>query len=137
MQADARLADAAKRQDAATLQALVKQKTDVNAAQPDGMTALLWSAYWGDEPSVALLLAAGAQVNVANRYGVTPAWAAAARGDEPGERILTRLLKAGADAKYANADGKTLLMVAASAGRPDVMRELLSRGQKSMRVKRI
>jgi ankyrin repeat protein len=128
VQADTRLADAAKRQDAATLQALVKQKTDVNAAQPDGMTALLWSAYWGDEPSVALLLAAGAQVNVANRYGVTPAWAAAARGDEPGERILTRLLKAGADAKYANADGKTLLMVAASAGRPDVMRELLSRG---------
>ena len=41
--ADARLADAVMRADRETVRSLLQQKIDVNATQPDGMTALHWA----------------------------------------------------------------------------------------------
>src|SRR5678816_2701875 len=66
------LADAARQQDRAAIRALIKQKGDVNAPQPDGATALHWATHWDDMESVELLLSAGAAVNARNDYGVTP-----------------------------------------------------------------
>ena len=70
---DLSLVDAAKAQDWAEVQALLKSgRTDVDAAQPDGATALAWSAYWDDAKTAERLLRSGADANAANDYGVTP-----------------------------------------------------------------
>ena len=58
-------------QDKAGVRALVAQKADVNAPQPDGTTALTWAARANDLELVDLLLAAGANVRAANREGAT------------------------------------------------------------------
>ena len=66
------VADAVMRGDAAAVRALLAQKTDVNAAQADGATALHWAVYREDLATTDLLIQAGANVKVANREGATP-----------------------------------------------------------------
>ena len=51
----------------------------VTAVAPDGTTALHWAARGGDAVALDLLIKAGADVNAANRYGVTPLALAVAR----------------------------------------------------------
>lgn len=45
---DARLIDAAKRNDPAAIRASIKQNVDVNAVAAEGATALHWAAEWDD-----------------------------------------------------------------------------------------
>src|SRR5262245_65341207 len=66
------VADAAERRDKALVRTLLDAKTDVNATQIDGTTALHWAAYNDDAEIAALLVRAGANVNAVNRYGVPP-----------------------------------------------------------------
>ena len=54
--ADLRLLDAVKRRDHKSFAALLRAKADVNAAQPDGATALAWAAYLDDRDSALALL---------------------------------------------------------------------------------
>ena len=70
--ADASLPDAAQHKDARGVRELLSRKVDVNASQPDGMTALHWAVYYDDLDLVGRLLGAGANARAANRYGVTP-----------------------------------------------------------------
>jgi ankyrin repeat protein len=119
-------ADAAQRKDKNAIRALIKQRADVNAAQPDGTTALHWAAHWNDGELVDLLLRAGANAKAANRYGATPLSAAVTSGSAA---MIEALLKAGADPKtLTTKDGETVLMTAARAGNTDVVRILLNRG---------
>lgn len=119
-------ADAAQKKDLSALRALVQRKADVNAAQPDGTTALHWAVMWNNDEAVSLLIRAGANVKAANRYGATPLSEAVAAG---GAAMIDALLKAGADAKtLTTADGETVLMTAARAGNVDAVRLLLDRG---------
>ena len=87
------LADAVQRGDTPRIQALLKQKADVNAPQPDGATALHWAAYRSDADSAAALLRAGANISAKNKYGVTPLALAA---DQGSTAVLDLFLKAGA-----------------------------------------
>jgi uncharacterized protein len=120
------IADVAMKGDMDALRSLVKQHPgDVNAAQPDGGTALLWAAYWNDEAAVEQLIAAGANVNAANHYGVTPLSQACINGNAP---MVEALLKAGADANTFQAEGQTALMTAAKAGSADAVKALLDHG---------
>jgi ankyrin repeat protein len=68
--AGADAADAAQRNDLAALRAMVARRVNVNAAQPDGTTALHWAAHWNDVETVKLLLRAGA--NPAATTGSAP-----------------------------------------------------------------
>ncbi len=121
--ASAQIADAVEHRDKDAVQALVKQRVNVNATQPDGTTALHWAAHWNDLETVNLLLRAGANPKISNRYGATPLSEAASVGNAP---MIEALLKAGADAKaLTTADGETVLMTAARAGNVDAVRILL------------
>src|SRR6195256_5372053 len=69
---DSRLADAAMQRDAPAVRALLGQKVDVNMPGKDGTPALHWAVRADDVETVRLLIAAGADPKLANRYGVTP-----------------------------------------------------------------
>ena len=124
--ASAQIADAVEHRDSEAVRSLLKQKTNVNATQPDGSTALHWAAHWNDLETVNLLLRAGADPKIANRYGDTPLSEAATQGNAA---MIEALLKAGADPKtLTTADGETVLMTAARAGNADAVRILLEHG---------
>jgi ankyrin repeat protein len=125
---EAPLADAMRQQDKQAVLALLAKKTDVNATQPDGATALHWAVYAEDADITSRLIRAGADVNVRNNYGVSPLALAAKHGNTT---IIDLLMKAGADPNdkinYINAD-ETPLMHAARAGRVDAVNMLLLAG---------
>jgi uncharacterized protein len=121
------VADAAMKGDKTTLRSLLRQKTDVNAPQVDGATALHWAIYRDDTEMADLLIRAGADVKAANREGVTPLSMAALYGNAP---MIARLLKAGAEAAEVGPNGQTVLMVAARNGNPDAIKVLLEGGAK-------
>ncbi len=119
------LADAAMNQDKAAVAALLNQHADVNAAQADGSTALLWAAHWDDVETADLLIRAGANAKAANRYGITPLFQAAMNGDAA---MVEKLLKAGADPNAAQSEGETVLMTAARSGNADAVKALIEHG---------
>jgi uncharacterized protein len=123
--ADSLVADAVKSQNLARVRALLKQRADVNATQPDGTTALHWAAQWNDLETADLLLKAGARVNAGNDYGATPLWLAAMNGSIP---FIERLLAAGADPNIGLPTGETALMTAARTGSVGAVRALARRG---------
>jgi len=122
--ADTALIEAIKKQDKRTALALIRQRTPVRQAEPDGTTPLHWAVDVGDLELVQALLRAGA-TNAANRYGTTPLELAAENGNA---RIIDALLSAGADAKGATVEGETVLMTASRTGNVEAMRMLLARG---------
>jgi ankyrin repeat protein len=122
---DYRLAEAAKKRDKAAIRVLLKQKVDINAAQPDGATALHWAAYWDDVETLDLLIARGASVNVANEYAATPLWVACANRHPA---VVQKLIAAGADPNKGLLSGETVLMRCAFTGDPAAVEALLVRG---------
>lgn len=123
--AGALLADAAEKLDRGTIRALLKKRTAVDTPQIDGMTALHWATYHDDPELADLLVSAGANVNVANRYGVTPLSLACTNGNAA---VVDLLLKAGADPNAALPGGETPLMTAARTGKIGPVKALLARG---------
>ena len=122
---DRPLIDAARSTDREAIRRLVQEKVDVNAAEPDGTTALHWASYRDDGESADLLIKAGANVNAANDLGATPLWTASLNGSAT---MVRRLLQAGANPNAALLLGETPLMVAARSGNPDVVEQLLAKG---------
>ena len=118
------LADAVERMDRPGIDALLKQRVDVNATQVDGMTALHWAAYQDDVAIAKRLIDAGAKANAANRYGVTPLSLACTNGDGP---LVELLLQGGADPDLALPGGETPLMTAARSGALGAVKALLAR----------
>ena len=119
------LIDAVKNGDRAALKALLQKKADVNVADTDGSTALLWASYRDDLEAADLLLRAGAKVNAANDLNVTPLWPACQNGSAA---MVRRLLDKGADPNTTLLSGETPLMVAARSGHPDVVELLVAKG---------
>lgn len=120
----ASLADALEKKDFALARLLIAD-TNVNAAQPDGMTALHWAAHHDDLATAKLLLAAGANAKAENRYGVTPLALACTNGNAA---LIELLLAAGADANAPLRGGETPLMTAARTGKVAAVKALLARG---------
>ena len=69
---DLRLVTAVAERNEPAVLALLAARVDVNAARPDGATALLWAAHWNDLGLVQRLVRAGAKVSAANDRGMTP-----------------------------------------------------------------
>jgi ankyrin repeat protein len=117
--------DAVKNGDKFAFKALLQKKADVNAADPDGSTALHWAAHRDDLEIADALLRAGAKVNATTDLNVTPLWLASQNGSTA---MVRRLLAAGANPNLALFSGETPLMVAARSGYVDIVEELLSHG---------
>ena len=101
---DPPLVAAARNQDRSAVQALIKQRADVNARAADEATALLWSAHWNDLETADLLIRAGADANAANALGMTPLSLACTNASAP---LVERLLAAGANPNTPVATGET------------------------------
>ena len=97
----------------------------MNASEADGTTALHWAARADDLATVELLVRAGANVKIANRYGITALNLACTNGNGA---MVEMLLKAGADPNTAKPDGETALMTAARTGKVDAVKSLLAHG---------
>ncbi len=112
-------------QRAAAIDMIAKKSADVNAAEADGSTALLWAANLNDADLAARLLKAGANPKVRNRLGSTPL-AEAAFNSNTG--MIKALLDAGADPNAAGPDGQTPLMIVARTANVAAAKLLLDKG---------
>jgi ankyrin repeat protein len=104
-----------------------RREVNIDDAQTDGMTALHWAVYRDDLDGTEMLLEAGADANVTNRYDVRPLSLACQNGNAA---IVKRLLEAGADANTELRGGETVLMTASRTGVVEVVRALIASGAK-------
>ena len=117
------LLDAAEAGDRATALRLISAKgTNVNAAGPDGTTAIMYAAANDDLELVRALIKAGANVKLENKLGTSAITEAAIIGSAP---VLDALIKAGADPNFKNPEGETPLLAAARSGKIDAAKVLL------------
>ncbi len=116
------VADAAQSGNKEAVRALIQQKADLSAPQPDGATAIQWAVYRNDVELADLLIAGGADVKAPNRDGATPLFLASLTGNAS---LIEKLLKAGADANEKELDGATPLMFAARNGNVAAIQVLL------------
>jgi ankyrin repeat protein len=124
--ADAQLAGAVKSgQREAALRMISGKSADVNEAEADGSTALLWAVSQNDADLAKRLLEAGANPNVKNQLGSTPLAEAAFNANT---EIVKALLDAGADPNVAGPDGQTPLMLVARTANLDAAKLLLDKG---------
>ncbi|MEQ1897281.1 MAG: ankyrin repeat domain-containing protein [Vicinamibacterales bacterium] len=122
---EATVLSAARQRDTTTVRALAKAGADVNAAGPDGTTALHWAAHWDDKGTVTALLGAGAHASARTDLGATPLFLAAENGSAS---VVAVLVKAGADPNAELVNGETPLMTASRTGKVDAVKALLSAG---------
>ena len=108
------------------MRALVAQRVDVNAAQPDGTTALKWAVHWNDVDAVGSCCV---RAPIRRRRIVLAHRRSRKRRSRETLPSSARCSKAGADAKaLSTADGETVLMTAARTGNVEAVRLLLDRG---------
>ena len=121
------VADAVMRGDSSRVRLLIKQGLDVNAAQPDGMTALHWASQRGDVAGAQMLMYAGARVDAVTRNGnYTPLHLAARNGRAT---VVKALLSAGANVNAMTTTGAaSALHFAASNGDSATVTALLDQG---------
>ncbi len=117
------IADAAEVKAWSRLTTILTGGADINATQPDGMSALHWAVHHGHRPTVEQLTAAGSDVDLATRYNVTSLSIACTLNDAG---IVKILLEAGADASAKQSGGITCLMLAARTGNAESVQHLLN-----------
>ena len=119
--------DAAERGDVTSLREQLRSGADVNAAHPDGMTALHWAAELGDAELASILIYAGANIGGETRIGGYAPLHIASRLGHDG--VITVLLEAGADANVTTSmSGATPLHLAAASPSAASVRVLLQGG---------
>ena len=123
--ADITLIEAIKTGQRAAAIELLAKKADVNAAEADGSTALLWAVSVDDADLVARLVRAGANPRIQNQLGASTLHEAAFNSNTS---MMKALLDAGADPNAAGADGQTPLMIVARTANVAAAKLLLDNG---------
>jgi thioredoxin-related protein len=121
---DQPLHDAVKKGDLVALQAAVASAANLNAKDKDGRTALMFAAEAGNGEALKLLIDAGASMDINDFLGMVALHYAV----EAPLEITRTLIKSGADVDIRNSGGITPLMMAAGAGRRDIVKQLLAAG---------
>src|SRR5262245_19391068 len=106
---------------------LLKDPAQVKSVDGDGTTPLHWAVRTDDLDTSRLLIKAGANATVANRYGVTPLSLAAVNGNAA---MIELLLASGADPNTTVSHGQTVLRTAARTGNVAAVRALVDKGAK-------
>jgi ankyrin repeat protein len=119
------LPEAAHHRQQAAIEELLKQHSDINATDVEGMTALIWAAHWNDFPLAQTLLTAGANPNLKSAFDDSALYEACVNGNAA---MVEALLKAGADANAGRGEGETALMTAARTGNAETVKVLLAHG---------
>ena len=120
-----RLLDAVMNGDQRAVRELLRQRADVNTAQPDGSTMLMLAVERNHTEIADLLIRAQANVNAANEYGATALFVASANGHVA---LIRRLLEGKANPNAPLLSGETPLMAAVDNGHLDAASTLLERG---------
>jgi uncharacterized protein len=107
--------------------AAMRNGADVNTAQPDGTTPLMWAVSRPDIDLAKELLQRGAKPGGRNVLGATVLTEAIATNDK---ELIDLLLKAGADPNLGNDDDQTPLMLAARQGSLPIVEALVKAGAK-------
>ncbi|MBZ5674992.1 MAG: ankyrin repeat domain-containing protein [Acidobacteriia bacterium] len=103
----------------------IQAGADVNRAQPDGTSPLIWAVDRTEYEIAEALIAKKADVNATNEFGVSPLTVAARQSNG---RLVKMLLDAGAKVDSANPDGETALMMAITGGDVSVVQLLVNAG---------
>lgn len=107
------------------IEMIANKSADVNAAEADGSTPLLWAANLNDLDLASRLLKAGVNAKVRNQLGSTPLGEAAFNSNTA---MIQALLDAGADPNASGPDGETPLMVVARTANVEAVKLLLAKG---------
>jgi hypothetical protein len=90
-----------------------------------GQTPVYITAEKGNDECLSQLIAAGADVNIADNDGWTPVYIAARNWSDG---CLSQLIEAGADVNIADNDGETPVYIAAFHGKEAVLAQLIEAG---------
>lgn len=122
------LLHAVTRGDYAAVQRLIAKGVDVNRADKDGVTPLMWAATYGHTDIAKALIAKGADVNARTPQGDTALIFAVTSRYLP---MVKLLIDHGADVNAADKTGRTALMM---AGRQADIVDLLKKSGAEMHV---
>jgi len=100
-------------------------ENDVNEKDASGRTPLMWSAYYGQSPTITLLMRHGAYVRANGYENETAVHLAASNGHHDAIRIL---INHGAEVDAVDENQCTPLMFAAMQNHPHCVNELLING---------
>lgn len=122
-------------QSGASKQALemIQSGADVNQAQGDGSTPLIWAVNRQDYDVAQALLAKKANPNAVNYFGAMPLTEAARLNDD---KLVKMLLDAGAKVDSANPDDESALMLAIKNGNLQMTQTLISAGANVNRIEK-
>ena len=120
---------AARDDDVQFVKALLDAGADPKFSSKDGLTALMIAADSGSAEMVDILIAAGSDVNAADkqRSGSTVLMSAAGSNRDASRKVRA-LLKSGADAKRTDEYGETALMMAIGSDNVDAVEDLIRAG---------
>lgn len=112
---------AARKGDAAAVEAMLKKGAKINAAGEGGNTALHHAAAAANRALIKLLLDSGAQADVPSKRGWTPVFHAVRNGDL---ETIAALLQKGARTDRTDEEGRSLLAIADAYDRPAAKRAI-------------
>jgi ankyrin repeat protein len=123
------LFDAVRRRDHGLVRRLVDEGADVSERNPGyRRTALHYAAMEADGDMVAILLAAGADVDARDEHDMTPLLSTPSNRTRARAAVAAALLAAGAKPDLVSDEGWTALHYAAFEGADDVAKVLLDAG---------
>jgi ankyrin repeat protein len=112
---------------------MIRNGADVNQAQGEGSTPLIWAVNRQDYDVAKALLEKKANPNAVNEFGVTPLTEAARLNDNV---LTTMLLDGGAKVDSSNPDDETALMQAIKNGNLKMAQKLVDSGADVNRVEK-
>jgi uncharacterized protein len=119
------IAHSVEQNDAAAVQSLLVQGQSPNGTDEQGRVALAIAAINGNVRIAAMLVKAGATIDIKDSLGDTPLYYAADHGHPD---VVQLLLDAGAAIDPQNRSGLTPLMAGAQHGSTEIVRLLLAKG---------
>src|SRR5262249_52257961 len=112
---------------------MIRSGADVNKAQGEGSTPLLWAVNRQDYDVAKALIEKKANPNATNEFGANPLTEAARLNDD---LLVIMLLDAGAKVDSANPDDETALMLAIKSGNLKMVQKLVDSGADVNRIEK-